>query len=195
MCLWKQYFSDLSIILTLCLFTFPSIHVFDVCRCWMTNTDGALMAHYFINIPILVILVASGIVMLFLVYREIRTRDEWRKNCVAFLSIWGLSCLFGTTWGLTFLDFGPLSDGVLFLSCILNSFQGLWFYLIIQVKTLTWESVQIGPGFTFFTSLWARNIVLAPLRQHLNKQLSSKVHISQLKWNNWANTNQCYVSL
>lgn len=92
----------------------------------MKETHEALLAHYFTNLTLVAILVCSGIVMLFMVYRQIRTRDEWRQNRVAFLSIWGLSCLFGTTWGLTFLDFGPLSDFVLFLSCILNSFQGLY---------------------------------------------------------------------
>ena len=90
----------------------------------MKDNHKALLAHYFTTMTILVIVVLSGIVMLFLVYRKIRVRVEWRKNCVAFLSIWGLSCLYGTSWGLTFLDFGPLSDFVLFLSCILNSFQG-----------------------------------------------------------------------
>ncbi|XP_068455523.1 adhesion G-protein coupled receptor G1 isoform X2 [Clinocottus analis] len=110
--------------------------------CWMKNTHKALLAHYFTNMTVLVVLVVSGIVMLFLVYREIRTRDEWRQNRVAFLSIWGLSCLFGTSWGLTFLDFGPLSDAVLFLSCILNSFQG--FLLMLRFYMLDWMRQQAG---------------------------------------------------
>ncbi|XP_034414798.1 adhesion G-protein coupled receptor G1 isoform X2 [Cyclopterus lumpus] len=110
--------------------------------CWMKNTHEALLAHYFTNMTVLVLLVSSGIVMLFLVYREIRTRDEWRQNRVAFLSIWGLSCLFGTSWGLTFLDFGFLSDVVLFLSCILNSFQG--FLLMLRFYMLDWMRKQAG---------------------------------------------------
>ncbi|XP_070764948.1 adhesion G-protein coupled receptor G1 [Enoplosus armatus] len=110
--------------------------------CWMKDTHKALLAHYCTNLAVLAILVSSGIVMLFLVYREIRTRDEWRQNRVAFLSIWGLSCLFGTTWGLTFLDFGPLSDFVLFLSCILNSFQG--FLLMLRFYMLDWMRKQTG---------------------------------------------------
>ena len=92
----------------------------------MRSSPEALLAHYLINISMLVVLVSSGLVMLFLVYRKIRTRDEWRHKKVAFLSIWGLSCLFGTTWGLGFLDFGPLTTFFLFVSCILNSFQGKW---------------------------------------------------------------------
>ncbi|XP_070826641.1 adhesion G-protein coupled receptor G5-like [Chaetodon trifascialis] len=110
--------------------------------CWMKDTQKALLGHYFTTMVILVILVCSGFVMLFLVYREIRTRDEWRQNRVAFLSIWGLSCLFGTTWGLTFLDFGTLSEFVLFLSCILNSFQG--FLLMLRFYMLDWMRKQAG---------------------------------------------------
>uniref|UniRef100_A0A8C6WEH2 Adhesion G protein-coupled receptor G1 n=1 Tax=Neogobius melanostomus TaxID=47308 RepID=A0A8C6WEH2_9GOBI len=110
--------------------------------CWMQNNQKALLAHYVTNMTLLGILVTSGLVMLFLVYREIRNRDEWRQNRVAFLSIWGLSCLFGTTWGLTFLDFGPLTDVVLFVSCILNSLQG--FFLMLRFYLLDWMRKQAG---------------------------------------------------
>ncbi|XP_029904432.1 adhesion G-protein coupled receptor G5-like [Myripristis murdjan] len=117
--------------------------------CWMKNNHKALLAHYFTNVTVLAILVFSGLVMLFLVYRQIRRRDEWKQNQVAFLSIWGLSCLFGTTWGLTFLNFGPLSDIILFLSCILNSFQG--FFLVLRFYMLGWMRKQTG-GSTLGTS-------------------------------------------
>lgn len=113
--------------------------------CWMKVTNKAVLAHIFTNMTILALLVSSGIVMLFLVYRQIRTRDEWKQNRVAFLSIWGLSCLFGTTWGLTFLDYEPLSDIILFLSCILNSFQG--FLLMLRFCMLDWIRKQTaGPA-------------------------------------------------
>ncbi|KAK2853455.1 hypothetical protein Q5P01_006116 [Channa striata] len=110
--------------------------------CWMKNNYEALLAHYFTNMPIVVVLVLSGIVMLFMVYREIKNREEWRKNSVSFLSIWGLSCLFGTTWGLSLLNFGPLSDFVLFLFCILNSFQG--FLLMLRFYMLEWMRKRPG---------------------------------------------------
>lgn len=110
--------------------------------CWMTNSSTSTVAHYVINMTVLAVLVAAGLVMLFLVYREIRTRDEWRQRRVAFLSIWGLSCLFGTTWGLTFLDFGPLSDGILFLCCICISFQG--FFLMLRFFLLDCMRKQAG---------------------------------------------------
>ncbi|XP_061749568.1 LOW QUALITY PROTEIN: adhesion G-protein coupled receptor G1 [Nerophis ophidion] len=111
--------------------------------CWMKQTEEALLAHYFTNLTFLALLVSAGLLMLAKVYKEIRTRDEWRKNRVAFFSIWGLSCLYGTTWGLTFLDFGPLSDFVLFLACVLNSFQG--FLLMLRFYVVDWmRKHQLG---------------------------------------------------
>ncbi|XP_030580364.1 adhesion G-protein coupled receptor G1 isoform X2 [Archocentrus centrarchus] len=111
--------------------------------CWMKlNEHEAWLAFCLTNITLLALLVSSGIVMLFLVYRQIRTREEWKQNRVAFLSIWGLSCLFGTTWGLTFLKVEPLSTVILFLSCILNSFQG--FFLMLRFCMLDWMRKQAG---------------------------------------------------
>ncbi|KAM9765234.1 adhesion G-protein coupled receptor G1 isoform 2-T4 [Menidia menidia] len=108
--------------------------------CWMKSNGEALLAHYFTNMTALVILVLSGLVMLVLVFRKIRTRDEWNQNRVAFLSIWGLSCLFGTAWGLALLNFEPLSDVIHFLFCILNSFQG--FFLMLRFCMLDWMRKQ-----------------------------------------------------
>lgn len=106
--------------------------------CWMQDSDDARLAHYLTNVPFLVLVVGCGLVMLVLVVRKIQNREEWRNSRVAFLSIWGLSCLFGTTWGLGFLDFGPLSDVVVFLFCILNSLQGFFlmlrFYVLDRMK-------------------------------------------------------------
>ncbi|XP_026881154.2 adhesion G-protein coupled receptor G5-like [Electrophorus electricus] len=102
--------------------------------CWMRDTHAALLAHCITNVGLLAAVVTSGFIMLFLVVREIHNRTEWRKRRVAFLSIWGLSCLFGTTWGLTFFDFGPLSEIILFLFCIINSLQG--FFLMLRFYVL-----------------------------------------------------------
>ncbi|KAJ4946820.1 hypothetical protein JOQ06_008864 [Pogonophryne albipinna] len=117
--------------------------------CWMKDNHKALLAHYFTNMTVTMVLVSSGFVMLFMVYRKIRTREEWRQNRKAFLSIWGLSCLFGTTWGLTFLDFGHLADFLLFISCILNSLQG--FLLMLRFYMLDWLRKESG-GSTLGTS-------------------------------------------
>ncbi|KAK9971590.1 hypothetical protein ABG768_024948 [Culter alburnus] len=102
--------------------------------CWMLDGDKSLLAHYIINIGLLAVVVSSGAVMLFLVVKEIHNRPEWKKIHVSFLSIWGLTCLFGTTWGLGFLDFGPLSEATLFLFCIINSLQG--FFLMLRYYAL-----------------------------------------------------------
>ncbi|MCJ8737305.1 hypothetical protein PDJAM_G00022230 [Pangasius djambal] len=101
--------------------------------CWMTDSRSALMAHFIINTGLLVAVVSSGLVMLFLVFRKIRHRDEWRTNRVAFLSIWGLSCLFGSTWALAFFS-SEASETVLFLFCIINSLQG--FFLMLRFFAL-----------------------------------------------------------
>lgn len=90
----------------------------------MLENDKSLLAHYIINVGLLAVVVSSGAVMLFLVVREIHNRPDWKKIHVAFLSIWGLTCLFGTTWSLGFLDFGPMSETILFLFCLINSLQG-----------------------------------------------------------------------
>ncbi|KAL6112691.1 uncharacterized protein ACO6RY_11142 [Pungitius sinensis] len=121
----------------------PSDDVYNpYLMCWMKDTPKALLAHYFTNMTALAVLVISGLVMLFLVYRKIRIRDEWRQNHVAFLSIWGLSCLYGTSWGLTFLDFGPLSDIILYRFCILNALLG--FFLMLRFYMLDWMRKQAG---------------------------------------------------
>ncbi|XP_073693238.1 adhesion G-protein coupled receptor G5-like isoform X2 [Garra rufa] len=102
--------------------------------CWMVKKDKSLLAHYLVNVGLLAVVVSSGAVMLFLVVREIRNRPDWKKIHVAFLSIWGLTCLFGTTWGLGFLDFGPMSEAILFFFCIINSLQG--FFLMLRYYAL-----------------------------------------------------------
>uniref|UniRef100_A0A3B4GIW9 G-protein coupled receptor 126-like n=1 Tax=Pundamilia nyererei TaxID=303518 RepID=A0A3B4GIW9_9CICH len=111
--------------------------------CWMDITENkGWLAFCLTNMMTLALLVSSGLVMLFLVYRQIRTRDEWKQNRVAFLSIWGLSCLYGTTWGLAFLKFEPISTFILFITCILNSFQG--FFLMLRFCMLDWMQKQAG---------------------------------------------------
>lgn len=91
----------------------------------MLDSDNSRLAHYIIIIGLLVVVVSSGTVMLFFVATKIHNRPEWRKNRMAFFSIWGLTCLFGTTWVL--FSFGPLSDATLFLFCIINSCFGEFF--------------------------------------------------------------------
>ncbi|KAG5849352.1 hypothetical protein ANANG_G00109340 [Anguilla anguilla] len=58
------------------------------------------------------------------------------KKWITFLSIWGLSCLFGCTWGLGLLLLGPPSRVATFLFCIINSLQG--FLLLVRYFMLEW---------------------------------------------------------
>nr|XP_029523586.1 adhesion G-protein coupled receptor G5-like isoform X2 [Oncorhynchus nerka] len=129
--------------------------------CWMDVSPDSvgLLAHYFINLTFLAVVVLSGLIMLFLVQRKIQNRDEWRKNKVAFISIWGLSCLFGTSWGLEFLDFGQLSEFILFLFCILNSLQG--FFLMLRFYILDRMRKQSG------SSLDGSSSTASSTRQHM----------------------------
>ncbi|KAG1931492.1 adhesion G-protein coupled receptor G1 [Pimephales promelas] len=89
--------------------------------CWMLDSDRSRLAHFFINIGLLAVVLSSGAVMLFFMATKIQNRPEWRKRRMAFLSIWGLTCLFGTTWGL--FNFVLLTEATLFLFCI-NACQG-----------------------------------------------------------------------
>ncbi|XP_029986847.1 adhesion G-protein coupled receptor G5-like [Sphaeramia orbicularis] len=110
--------------------------------CGMKYNNKALLAHYCTTVMVVAILFLSGLVMLFLVYRQIRTRDEWKQKKVAFLSIWGLSCLFGTMWGLAFAIIGPFTDFIRFVSVILTSFQG--FLLMLRFYLLDWMRRKTG---------------------------------------------------
>ncbi|XP_029946533.1 adhesion G-protein coupled receptor G5-like isoform X2 [Salarias fasciatus] len=110
--------------------------------CWFTDTPNSWLALQVINWSVMGVLVLSGSVMLFLVYRQIRTRDEWKQKGVAFLSIWGLSVLFGIPWVLAMITYGPAADAMQFLACIFTAFQG--FFLMLRFLMLDWMRKQAG---------------------------------------------------
>ncbi|XP_052458034.1 adhesion G-protein coupled receptor G5 [Carassius gibelio] len=97
--------------------------------CWMLDSDKSRLAHCIIIFGLLAVVVISGAVMLFFVATKIHNRPEWKKNRIAFFSIWGLTCLFGTTWGLGLFSFVSLSEATLFLFCIINSCHGVFHML------------------------------------------------------------------
>ncbi|KAJ8417840.1 hypothetical protein AAFF_G00226830 [Aldrovandia affinis] len=108
--------------------------------CWIKLGDRGVLVHYVTNVSFPVGVVLAGVVMLFLVLRQVQTRREWKQNRATFLSIWGLSCLFGCTWGLAFLNYGALSEAILFLFCVVNSLQG--FFLMLRFSLLEWMKRQ-----------------------------------------------------
>ncbi|XP_041797711.1 adhesion G-protein coupled receptor G2-like [Chelmon rostratus] len=57
----------------------------------------------------------------------------WRvsESCRSGLTVLGLTCLMGTTWGLVFLGTGYVNYPILYLFCILNSTQGFFIFLWI----------------------------------------------------------------
>ncbi|XP_061100229.1 adhesion G protein-coupled receptor G3-like [Conger conger] len=104
--------------------------------CWIMDTPSGWVIHYLTNVTFPVAVVIAGLGMLVLVLNTALNRKEWGQNQVTFLSIWGLSCLFGCTWGLGLLNFGPLSAVTLFLFCIINGLQG--FFLLVRFYLLEW---------------------------------------------------------
>ncbi|KAM8894796.1 adhesion G-protein coupled receptor G2-like isoform 1-T4 [Spinachia spinachia] len=53
------------------------------------------------------------------------------ETCRSILTVMGITCLKGTTWGLAFLGTGYVNYPILYLFCILNCTQGFFIFLCI----------------------------------------------------------------
>lgn len=152
--------------------------------CWITDESFfySLTLVYFTLIFIfntgILMTVASSICKMKQAFRsnsnlggkaEGKTRGDpqrFRESCRSGLTMLGLTCLMGTTWGLAFLGSGYVNYPILYLFCILNSTQGLqsclpllkMFYLFSLFTNFTFDKIQIQFMLSlcqgFFIFLW-----------------------------------------
>ncbi|XP_018552975.1 adhesion G-protein coupled receptor G2 [Lates calcarifer] len=115
--------------------------------CWITDDSFfySLNLVYFIFIFVfnsgILVAVASRICKMKQVFRstsKLGTETQgktWKDSkrfsdsCKSGLTVLGLTCLMGTTWGLAFLGSGYVNYPVLYLFCILNSAQGFFIFI------------------------------------------------------------------
>lgn len=64
-------------------------------------------------------------------------RERLNTSCKSGLTLFGLTCLMGTTWGLAFLGSGYINYPILYLFCILNSTQGQFSGLCLCASDLS----------------------------------------------------------
>lgn len=110
--------------------------------CWITDDSFfySLNLVYFTLIFIfnsgILVTVASSICKIKVIRHNLKAPPDaegktWRdpamasESCRSGLTVLGLTCLMGTTWGLAFLGSGYTNYPVIYLFCILNSLQGL----------------------------------------------------------------------
>uniref|UniRef100_UPI0037E9942F adhesion G-protein coupled receptor G5-like n=1 Tax=Semicossyphus pulcher TaxID=241346 RepID=UPI0037E9942F len=112
--------------------------------CWITDDSFFYSVNlvYFTMIFIfntgILVAVASSICKMKQVFRNKsklrqtgRDPERLSESCKGGLTVLGLTCLMGTTWGLAFLGSGYVSYPILYLFCILNSTQGFFIFLWI----------------------------------------------------------------
>ncbi|XP_074865225.1 adhesion G protein-coupled receptor G3 [Carettochelys insculpta] len=109
-----------------------------VALCWIDTAH--LAVHYVTNCSYfgLIFLVNSlvlGVVAwkLFSLHRTRAGREEKREAWKRGLTLLGLACLLGATWGLAFLTYGTMSVPALYLFTVLNSLQGLFIFIWFTV--------------------------------------------------------------
>ncbi|CAK6962025.1 adhesion G-protein coupled receptor G5-like [Scomber scombrus] len=118
--------------------------------CWITDDSYFYSVNlvYFTLIFIfnsgILVAVTSRICKMKLMFRRNMKPSEGKngkdsarftESCKSSLTVLGLTCLVGSTWGLAFLGSGHTNYPILYLFCILNSLQGFFIFLWICLST------------------------------------------------------------
>ncbi|XP_021263718.1 adhesion G-protein coupled receptor G5 isoform X2 [Numida meleagris] len=98
----------------------------NVTMCWLTSSP----AHYMTLCYAGLILLFNVLVLVAVVVVLRRTRQQQQQRARRdWVTVLGLTCLLGTTWGTAFCAFGVLLVPQLYLFTILNSLQGVFLCL------------------------------------------------------------------
>ncbi|CAM5150295.1 unnamed protein product [Eretmochelys imbricata] len=109
-----------------------------VTLCWIDSAH--LVVHYVTNCSYFgLILLFNTLVLvvvawkLFSLQRATAGKEEKIKAWKGGLTVLGLSCLLGGTWGLAFFTYGAMSVPAAYLFTVLNSLQGLFIFIWFAV--------------------------------------------------------------
>ncbi|KAM9301967.1 adhesion G-protein coupled receptor G1-like [Gastrophryne carolinensis] len=105
----------------------PSSHNATAAMCWLTEP----FIHQLVNLGFFAAVLLFNMCMLVAMTMRVlrlstRSRREKARHCVTLL---GLSCMMGLTWGLAFFSFGNLYLPIQYAFTILNALQGLFIFL------------------------------------------------------------------
>lgn len=106
----------------------------NVTMCWLTSPS----AHYMTLCYTGLILLFNVLVLVAVVVVLRKMRQQQQRARRDYMTVLGLTCLLGTTWGTAFCAFGVLLVPQLYLFTILNSLQGvflcLWYLITHRSK-------------------------------------------------------------
>ncbi|XP_044232914.1 adhesion G-protein coupled receptor G2-like [Thunnus albacares] len=114
--------------------------------CWITDSD----VHYIVNIGYYVLVFlftfTTFIIMLSWLFCLKRTKEgnvQMSRNGKNIVTILGLCCMLGITWGFAFFAYGALRIPSYYIFTALNSFQG-FFLFIYYYNTSKWGEINGG---------------------------------------------------
>ncbi|KAJ1082047.1 hypothetical protein NDU88_002217, partial [Pleurodeles waltl] len=132
--------------------------------CWVVSRE----LHYGLNLAYAGLILIFNTVILIIVAKKIQNlQAEKGRACRDTLTVLGLSCLLGTTWGLAYFSFGTFLVPQLYAFSILNSLQGFFILLwYCQIHTRPGDKSESGPT---NTTQHSESVRLSQI--HLQKQL------------------------